>query len=551
MEVSKVRPKTNKRVLSSKPYSRYGLSSNMYSSNKRERDTRLNVQRRQKLGATIIDQLTQKLNVNKDRDIVKREVEQLMKKEIINDRDLKALEKTILRKIKEKNEKENLKQNLIKANSNRGFAEENIMRGDNLGNREAEKENEEELNASDMSGASDLDKFNEKTAKERDREEKMKKYKDCKCMKLRPSRPKVDIDFDQFRNEWEAIDMYKIQKGEERERDERNKNWENKMRTRAELNNQIKQKIKKELEAELKSKEFDALMDKHYAHLDELEKEKQKLIKARAMKEKELRDKQIKESTINKKINQLKDKLYEKELIKHTIEEIQAAEKKEKEKKRLEREELAKTLKDNELHKKLELERLKKEREEDIKMMEDAIASDIKKDNERKAYFNRIERSGNVFAQNAIENILKKREEKVKEDEKKIDKYLLERELRAQKEEDDIRLNKRKNQRMMREFYDKQVKEKRDRDEYEKNIDRIQAEIWKKDTDTFFEKEKEVKKMIRDFEKNNVKELDKQVKMGKYDVDKMNQFEKDYNYELLQKANEMQKKNKKCCCYYD
>ena len=197
------------------------------------------------------------------------------------------------------------------------------------------------------------------------------------------------------------------------------------------------------------------------------------------------------------------------------------------------------------------MERLKKEREEDIKMMEDAIASDIKKDNERKAYFNRIERSGNVFAQNAIENILKKREEKVKEDEKKIDKYLLEKELRAQKEEDDIRLNKRKNQRMMREFYDKQVKEKRDRDEYEKNIDRIQAEIWKKDTDTFFEKEKEVKKMIRDFEKNNVKELDKQVKMGKYDVDKMNQFEKDYNYELLQKANEMQKKNKKCCCYYD
>jgi len=167
MEVSKVHPKTNKRVLSSKPYYNYGLGSNMYSSNRRERDTRLNVQRRQKLGATIIDQLTQKLKVNKDRDIVQREVDLLMKKEIINDRDLKALEKTILRKIKEKNEKENLKQNLIKANSNRGFIEEKAMKGDNLRNKE-ENENEEELNASDMSGASDLDKFNEKSAKERD-----------------------------------------------------------------------------------------------------------------------------------------------------------------------------------------------------------------------------------------------------------------------------------------------------------------------------------------------------------------------------------------------
>jgi len=551
MEVSKTRAKSNRRVLSSKPYYNYGLSSNMYSSNPRERDTRLNVQRRQKLAMTIVDQLTQKLNAYKNRDIVQREVENLMKKEIINDRDLKELEKTIKRKIKEKTEKENLKQNLIKANSNRGFIEEKNMKGDNLRNKEEEKENEEELNASDMSGASDLDKFNEKTAKERDREEKMSKYKDCKCMKLKPSRPKVEIDFDKFRNEWEAIDMYKIKKGEERERDERNKNWETKMRTRAELNNQIKQKIKKDMEAELKAKEYDAMMEKHIAHLDELEKEKERLIKARAMKEKELRDKQIKESTVNKRINQLKDKLYEKELIKHTIEEIKTAEKKEKEKKRLEREELAKTLKDNELHKKLELERMKKEREEDIKMMQDAIASDIKKDNERKAYFNRIERSGNVFAQNAIENILKKREEKLREDERKLDKYLKDKELKAQKDENDLFMNKKKNQKMMKEFYDKQVQEKKERNEYEKNIDRIQAEIWKKDTDTFFEKEKEVRKLIRDYEKNNVKELDKQVKMGKYDVDKMNQFEKDYNYELLQKANEMQKKNKKCCCYYD
>ena len=547
MEVSKTRPKSNKRILSSKPLKKYGLNKNMHSSNPKERDTKLNVQRRQKLSMTIAENLTQKLNLYKDRDIVQREVENLMQKEIINDRDLKALEKTILKKVKEKNAKETLKQNLLKANENKGFIEEKNFKGDNLKNNEEK----EDLNASDMSGASDLDKFNEKTAKQRDREEKMEKYKDCKCMKLKPSRPKVDIKFDQYRNEWEAIDMYQIQKGEERERDERNKAWEMRMRTRANLNNQIKEKMKKEVEEKLKAKEFDELMDKHYAHLDELEKEKQKLIKARAMKEKELRDKQIKESAINKRINQLKDKLYEKELIKHTLEEIKTAEDKEKQKKLLEKEMLAKTLKDNELHKKLEKEKLKKEREEDIKMMQDEIASSIKRDNERKAYFNRIERSGNVFAQNAIENILKKREEKVKEDEKKIDKYLAEKELLAQKEEKDLLLNKRKNQKMIRDFYDKQVKEKKERELHEKNIDKIQAEIWKRDTDTFFEKEKETKKIIRDFEKNNIKELDKQVKMGKYDVNKMNQFEKEYNYDLLQKAQEMQQKQKKCCCYYD
>ena len=549
MEVSKLRQKASKRVQSSKPFYRYGLNSNMYSSNPRERDTRLNLQRRQKLTMTIVEQLIEKLNVHKDRNIVQREVENLMKKEIINERDLKALEKKIIQKIKEKNDKETLKQNLIKANSNQGFIEEKKLRGDNaIPNDENANE---ELNRSDMSGASDLDKFDEKSKKQREREEKMGKYKDCKCFKLRPTRPKVEINFDQYKNEWDAINMYKIQKEEERERNEKIKNWENKMRTRADLNKQIKEKMKKEVEAELKSKEFDLIMDKHYAHLDELEKEKQKLIKVRAMKEKELRDKQIKESDINKRINKLKDKLYEKELIRHTKEEIKNAEQKFQEKRRLEKEELAKTLKDNELHKKLEKEKLQKEREEDIKMMQDSIAADIKKDNERKAYFNRIERSGNVFAQNAIENILKKREDKLRQDEEKINLYLAEKERKAQQEENDFIINKKKNQKMMRDFYDKQVQEKKDRELYEKNIDKIQAQIWKKDTDDFFAKEKEVKKVIRDFEKNNVKELDKQVKMGKYDVDKMTQFEKDYNYDLLQKANEMQQKAKKCCCYYD
>ena len=549
MEVSKLRQKASKRVQSSKPFYRYGLNSNMYSSNPRERDTRLNLQRRQKLTMTIVEQLIEKLNVHKDRNIVQREVENLMKKEIINDRDLKTLEKKIIQKIKEKNDKETLKQNLIKANSNQGFIEEKKLRGDNaIPNDENANE---ELNRSDMSGASDLDKFDEKSKKQREREEKMGKYKDCKCFKLRPTRPKVEINFDQYKNEWDAINMYKIQKEEERERNEKIKNWENKMRTRADLNKQIKEKMKKEVEAELKSKEFDLIMDKHYAHLDELEKEKQKLIKVRAMKEKELRDKQIKESDINKRINKLKDKLYEKELIRHTKEEIKNAEQKFQEKRRLEKEELAKTLKDNELHKKLEKEKLQKEREEDIKMMQDSIAADIKKDNERKAYFNRIERSGNVFAQNAIENILKKREDKLRQDEEKINLYLAEKERKAQQEENDFIINKKKNQKMMRDFYDKQVQEKKDRELYEKNIDKIQAQIWKKDTDDFFAREKEVKKVIRDFEKNNVKELDKQVKMGKYDVDKMTQFEKDYNYDLLQKANEMQQKAKKCCCYYD
>ena len=269
-------------------------------------------------------------------------------------------------------------------------------------------------------------------------------------------------------------------------------------------------------------------------------------MKERALKEKEVRDKQKRESYVNKRIEKIKDKLYEKELVRQNREDIKRAEIREKQRKREEHEELLKTLKDNELHKKLEAEKLKKERDEDIKMMQDAIASDIKKDNERKAYFNRIERSGNVFAQQAIENVIKNRNEKLREEEEKINRYMKEKERLAERNEIQLRNDKKANQKMLKDFYDKQVLEKKGREEYEKQIDKVQADIWKQDCETFFENEKKIKKTIRDFEKNNVKELDKQVKMGKYDVDKMTEFEKEYNYELLQKDNEFNKRQ----CYY-
>ena len=150
MEASRRRNQSRRRIASAK------LPTCM---KHQERDTKLNIQRRQKLATTLIEQLTKKLKAEKNRNIVQREVETLIKKEVINDRDLKQLEKTIQNKIREKNNRDNLKYNLInrtKENNYNNFVEENL-KGDNNAN------NEDELNNSYMSGASDLDKFNEKS----------------------------------------------------------------------------------------------------------------------------------------------------------------------------------------------------------------------------------------------------------------------------------------------------------------------------------------------------------------------------------------------------
>ena len=135
-------------------------------------------------------------------------------------------------------------------------------------------------------------------------------------------------------------------------RNERNKNWEMRMRTRTDLNNQIKQKIIRKREQELRNLEYDAMQDRHMQYLNSLDEKKKIEIKKREIKEKEDRDKQLHDKYVSKRIAFLKNKLYEKELVKHNNEEIRLEKEAMIAQKKKNNEELAKTLKDNALHKK-------------------------------------------------------------------------------------------------------------------------------------------------------------------------------------------------------
>ena len=495
-----------------------------------KRDTKINMQRREKLSQLLIEKLMHKLNIpSTNRIIVQKDVEKLLQKENINEKDFKQLEKTIKNKLSSINSQKILKNNLKKKQNINNFEnEENIIIPDNTKN--------EDLNNSYMSGASDLEKFNEKSNKEKNREKAFEKYKNCHSIRPVSSLPKIEIDYSKYKNEWDAINQYNKKKYEEDLKNEKIKNWEIKMRTKSDLMAQIKEKIKKEFEKELKNKEYDKLLQKHLKNLDNIELEKQKIIKQKAMKEKELRDKQQKESYINKRIEFLKNKLYEKELIKHNNEENKMAIEKEKLRKIKEHENLLQTIKDNELHKKILKEKIEKEKEEDIKMMQDSIADEMRQDIIRKKYFDRIERQGNTFNQSALDIVLKEKNDRFLENEEKMNKYLNDKEKMLQKEENMKKIQKKNDQKMLRDFYTKQILEKKQREEYEKQIDKVQADIWKNEYQKYLQYEKETNKLIRDYELQNVKMLDDQVKMGKYDVDRMTNVEKAMNRELLEKV---------------
>ena len=324
------------------------------------------MQRRDKLASTLTEKFLMKYGSNNNNaNIISNEVTQFLKRERLNERDLKMFESSLKKKLLTKEKNERLKENLI----NNLKPQENSVTENKpgLGTIPVQKEEKNNLDNSRMSGGSDLDKFDEKYLNDKINEEEAKDFQKInEENKSDYDKRKVDFDLSKYANEWDAINMYNKKKYLEQMRNERNKNWEMRMRTRADLNNQIKQKIIRKREQELRDLEYDAMQDRHIQYLNSLDEKKKIEMKKREIKEKEERDKQLREQYVTKRIAFLKNKLYEKELVKHNNEEIRLEKEALIEKKKKNHEELLKTLKDNALHKKKLEEDSKREKEFDV-----------------------------------------------------------------------------------------------------------------------------------------------------------------------------------------
>ena len=510
------------------------------------RDTLMNNQRRDKLKQTLIDRFMHSFGEIAVKPIIEKEVSTFLKRDKLNDYDLQQLEKTIQGKLSVKKKKKDLRKNLSNPNNDRN----QTYQGNNINVEEVKLpdinqsrlQNKnlcscERLNQSRMSGASDLDKFDDRNLGDQMRDEEMKDFQKLNLGVKEKENDKIDFDFSKYADEWDAINMYNKKKFEEDKKREKIKDHEMKLRTRNDLDNQIKQKIKREYEEKLKSLEYDALVDKHLKHLDELEAKKREEIRKRVLKEKEMRDKQLREQYVKKRIDFLKNKKYERALVKENQQQIKDEKKANLERKKAEKLAMEKTKEDNLLRRKILAEEEKKEREDDIRIMEDALALDIKKENERKEYFQKIERNANVFSGKAIETVLKAQKEKMRMEEEKLKEY--ERIMNERAKEDDERRLREIAQGKInyRNYLDKQVARRKLNDEYEKKVDLEQGRIWKEDTKRFHEKEKEVARIIREMNKRNLEALNEQVKRGKAIVDHgMSETEKAMNKDILREA---------------
>ena len=558
----------------------------------KSRDTLINNQKRQKLKNALMDRFQRIFGANANFNIINYEVENFLSQTNLTENDLRILEANLRKKLnipfesktnrnkslnpnnktkknrynntnKLRTQQKNLSNNINLtvnnnnttnkifnpfSNTSNNIVNDNESKNSNtiilpsIGKKKRGFWDACDPNESRMSGGSDIDNFNEVRLGDKLREQEMKDFeKIAENKEFQKKKKKNQIDYSKYADEWDAINMYNKKMFEEQKRLEKIKDYQVKQRVKKELDNQIKQKIKKEYEQKLKDDEFNLMEKKHLQKIEELEKQKAEAVKALVIKEKEERDKQLKDQYIRKRIDILKNKKYERELVEQNKKDILEDKKAAKEKKEAEKRAMEQTIKDNELRKKILEEQAKKEKEDDIQIMKDHAAVEERKENERRAYFNRIERNANSFMDSAINTVLREQREKEMEEEEQLRKY---NEFKEKMEAEDEynRLKRIKEGKVnLRNYLDKQVAYKKLQAKKEHEIDVAQGKVWDKDVKIYNEHEKEVKKIIREMNIRNLKALDEQVKMGKQNVDHgMSELEKAMNRDILEKAYDME-----------
>ena len=355
----------------------------------------------------------------------------------------------------------------------------------------------------------------------------------------------IRIDFSDVGDEWQALAKYNKKIYEQHIKEEREKDAEVKKRTKEDLDNQIKQKLKMIYEEKLKEKEGDKIFQEHLKKIDQIEKEKQEALKQQIMREKKNRDAQIRDEYVRKRIDQLKQRKFENNLIKNIQEEIEKEKQAAIQKKIKENEALKKVIRENEINKEKQRELLQKEKEEDIRAYEEMEKNEMKQDMERKRYFDNIRRFANKYDEDEVNKLLNKMKQEQKEEDEKVYKLMLEKNKREEEQELRARMKRNQEKQAIKRFLDMQIEEKKKEVELQKAINDEQARIWNADCKKYNEDEKRIDKIIKDMNKRNLDSIMEQIQKRKEQkkAQAMSRVEYAMNRDALEKAREEIDKN--------
>ena len=520
-----------------------------------QKECLLNLQKRQKLKDLLITKFMQKYGIKNADLILEEEISKFLQGEKLNDKDLKRLDMKVRKLLNEKISKDKLKEKLTQ--SLQGISSNEILpkietsktienntispktrnlKPTTIINTEPSMDTLCQKNLSN-SLYNPLKTYGNKRMYKKPEEELAELEAEFSKEEKENKNKYKRLDFTEEGDEWSAIAKYNRKLYEEQIKLEKMKDEELKKRNKADLDLQIKQRLKQEYENELKEKEYDKIMKEHQKEMDELDRKKQEEIKKQVLREKESRDEQMRQNYIRKRIEILKEKKFEKNLVKNIKEGIEKEKQKAIEKKKKENEALLRAIKENDLKMKMKKEKEKRDKEEEIKMGEERIKMQMKEDLQREKYYETIKNNGNKMSLKADEILEKLRKDQEEED-KRIQHYYDEKNRLEIDKEKEKEIKKHRDKFELKKYLDMQIEERKKEEDFLKSLDYEQARIWAIDCKKYNEDEKEINKKIREMNKRNMDSVMEQINKKKKGNKKtaMNETEYAMNREILEKA---------------
>ena len=520
------------------------------------RERLLNLQKSQKLKDLLITKFMQKYGIKNPEKLLEDEITKFLQGQKLTDADLKRLDTKVRKLLNEKASKENLKnkltQSLPEISPNQGITLKNQKTNLKIqdepieGTLQPKRGKSQQKMISTEPGISTLNQpLSSSMCSPVSRYKRLYKSPEQELAELeaefaeeekKGNRRYERLDFSQEGDEWNAIAKYNRKLYEDQIKEEKKRDTELKRRNREDLDLQIRQRMRKEYEEELKEKEYDNVLLEHQKKMDQLEKEKIEAIKKQMMKEKEMRDVQMKENYIRRRIETLKDQKFEKSLVKTIKESLENERKEAMENKRRKNEALLKSIKENDIKIKNRLEREKQQKEEDIKMSEERIKMDLKEEQTRNKYYETIKKNGEKYDANMGKDIVAQLKKEQEEEEKRIQYYYDEKNRLNIEREKNEELRRQKEKRELKKYLDMQIEEKKKEEEFLKSLDNEQARVWAIDCQKYRQDQIDIENKIRNMNKRNLALLKEQMNLKRKSSNSMTDAEYAMNRDTLEKA---------------
>jgi hypothetical protein len=351
-------------------------------------------------------------------------------------------------------------------------------------------------------------------------------------------------------DEWEAINKYNRELYEKENEEKKQKIIFDKKKLREDLDNQIKEKLKKEYEESLEAQKYKKLFKEHNKQMEIIEKEKEEARYKKFLLERKVHEDQIKTKKIKERLEMLRQRKFDINTVNILKKQLEEEKKYLLDKKKKETEKIRKDMKETEKYMIKKMEKIKLQKEEDKNFCEDLEKTEIKKELERKKILNRVRSVGDYEKNENVQKIIAK----IKKDEEEEDE-LLRAYLMKKKKIDDEKEENEKNRRLqmqydLRKYLEIQIEEKKKEREFEKLLWKEQGKIWNIDSEMFNKEKKEINDRIKKMNLKNVENLKEQIRNKKEENMKkksMSVVEYSLNKDTLNKImDSMENKNKKC-----